>query len=80
VGFTPLAGEAPLAGAPPQNAKTKKRKNQKAKHFFFGGKRAKEEYVIRKRDSVYFTFAIAIAKRTSVCEEEEGEEDVDELA
>jgi hypothetical protein len=42
----------------------KTKQNKQKKTFFFFGKRAKEEYVTRKRDIVYFTFAIA--KRASV--------------
>ena len=42
-----------------QISKFKKQKNQT---FFFGASGQKGEYVIRKRDIVYFTFAIASAQ------------------
>ncbi len=45
-------GEAPKRGRP-KNKKRKNKKTKKTKHFFLG-RRAKEEYVIRNEDIVYF--------------------------
>jgi hypothetical protein len=62
VGFTPLWGGGPKRGEAQKNAKTKNKKT----NTFLGQAGQREEYVIRKRDIVYFTFAIASARRTSV--------------